>query len=373
MNLHRLCVSCGGTGGHFYPGLAVAREWKQQGGEVLLLLGGKHADSQIKTAEGFGIPAQKIPAAPLAHSPGELLKFIHTDFQGWRSCRRFCRQFQPDALLAMGSFASFPPILAAKTLHIPVFLHDGNARLGKTNLRMSSWAKAMALSFPTRDQAKCKCPTVLTGMPLRPELLQKKLTKAEAVAEINRRWNADFSPERPTVLIFGGSLGAARINDNCRIPLDFPADAIQLIHLTGPDKFAGLSDYYRPAKFPHLLLESSPDMQLFYQAADWVVCRAGGSTVSELACFGKYALLVPYPYAAQDHQTDNAHWLTDSQGAELIWDQALTPEYFVSRLQAFLANPEQFREKGEKLRSLAFPDAAKRVLNMIDSMIAKPQ
>ena len=102
MNLHRLCVSCGGTGGHFYPGLAVAREWKQQGGEVLLLLGGKHADSQIKTAEGFGIPAQKIPAAPLAHSPGGLLKFIHTDFQGWRSCRQICREFQPDALLAMG-------------------------------------------------------------------------------------------------------------------------------------------------------------------------------------------------------------------------------------------------------------------------------
>lgn len=371
MNLHRLCVSCGGTGGHFYPGLAVAREWKRQGGEVLLLLGGKHADSQIRTAEGFGIPAQKIPAAPLAFSPGGLLKFAHTAFRGVLSCRRICRQFQPDALLAMGSFASFPPILAAKTLRIPVFLHDGNARLGKTNLRMSVLAKAMALAFPTRDEARCKCPTVLTGMPLRPELLQQKLTKAEAIAEINRRWHTDFSPERPTVLIFGGSLGAARINDSCRIPLDFPADAVQLIHLTGPDKFAGLSDYYRTAKFPHLLLESSPEMQLFYPAADWVICRAGGSTVSELACFGKYAMLVPYPYAAQDHQTDNAHYLTDSQGAELIWDQALTPDFFVSRLQAFLADPEQFREKGKILQSLAFPDASARVLNMIDSMIAR--
>lgn len=370
MKLRKLCVSCGGTGGHFHPGVAVAREWQKQGGKVLLLLGGKHADNQLKTAAAFGLPVRKIAASPLSRHPLEFVRFCLTVRRGVRECRQIYREFRPDALLAMGSFASFPSVLAAKRLKIPLFLHDGNARPGRANLRLGSWAEAMALSFPTPEGIRCHCKTVLTGMPLRPELLQHgTLDKAAAVEAINRRWHAGFIPDRPTVLIFGGSLGAADINFNCRVPLNFSPDSLQLIHLTGLGKFAEVNDYYRAARFPHLILDASPEMRLFYSAADYVWCRAGGSTVSELACFGRCAVLIPYPFAAQDHQSDNARCLAASGGAEIIQNKNLSPEVFLAKLNDFLADPKSYREKGKRLKALAFPDAAARVLKMISDTL----
>lgn len=367
--LQKLCISCGGTGGHFYPGLAVASEWQKQGGQVLLLIGGKHAVKQHKTASDAGIDSVIVPAEPLSRNPVKLLKFALAAWRGFRtSCTAF-RKFRPDALLTMGSYAGLPPYLAALYCKIPLFLHDGNARLGKATLKMSRHAAALALSFPSPDTPLCKCQAVLTGMPLRPELLAGKTDKNTAIAEINRRWNAGLTPDRFTVLVFGGSLGAAAINNLCRIPADFPPGKIQLIHLSGPGKMDEISQYYRDAAFPHLILEASPDIQLFYSAADWIVCRAGGSTVSEIACFGKFTTLIPYPYATQDHQTLNAGYLAPTGGVEIVQERDLTKEYFPAKLKAMTSDPETFRQKGLRLAEKAFPNASGNVLNLIDSTL----
>lgn len=370
MNFKKLVVSCGGTGGHFYPGLSVAREFKERGGDVLLLLGGKHADSQMKTAESFGIRSMKICAEPFSIKPLSFLRFKMAAFRGTWQCLKAFHAFRPDAILSMGSFASFPPVMASLLSRTPLFLHDGNVRLGKANLRLSPLARALALSFPTPDSIRCGCPAVLTGMPLRPELLRETLSREEAIDRINLRWNCSFRKDVPTVLVFGGSLGAENINKSCRIPHGTPENALQLIHLTGNGKLEELSVFYEGASFHRLLLETAVEMNWFYSAADWIVCRAGGSTVSELACFGKYALLVPYPYAVQDHQTENARYLTPSGGAELIPDRELTEKLFVSRLQEFLKNPQEYREKGLRLKALAFPDASVRVLKMIENILS---
>lgn len=370
MGFRKLIVSCGGTGGHFYPGLSVAREFQKQGGEVLLLLGGKHADAQKKTAESFGIRAVKVSATPFSLKPVPLIRFKLAVFKGAFQCLRLFRAFRPDAILSMGSFASFPPVIAAFLSRTPLFLHDGNVRLGKANLRMTPLAKALALSFPTPDSARCGCPVVLTGMPLRQELLQDIPSREDAIDLINRRWNCSFRKDVPTVLVFGGSLGAENINKACRIPHGIAENELQLIHLTGIGKKEELSAFYEGASFRRLLLETASEMNWFYSAADWIVCRSGGSTVSELACFGKYAVLVPYPFAVQDHQTENARYLTPSGGAELIPDHDLTEERFNSKLQDFLKNPEQYREKGGRLRTLAFPEASANVLKMIDNLLA---
>ena len=369
MKLRNLCISCGGTGGHFYPGLAVAREWKRQNGNVLLLLGGKHAEKQSQIAASYGIDSVRIRAEGLSLHPVRLAGFFLALVRGFLQSRKAFKTFQADALLCMGSFASVPPLLAAKFCKVPYFLHDGNARLGKTTLKFGSSARALALSFPTPDGEKSKaCQRELTGMPLRRELLEKIPSGEEALARINAQWNCKFTPERKVLLIFGGSLGAASINENCRIAADFPQkEKIQLIHLTGSGKLHDLQEYYKDADFPVLLLESSPDMQLFYAAADWIVCRAGGSTVSEVACFGKYALLVPYPFATEDHQSYNARYLTEGGGAELIRDDTLSQELFTEKLCSFLSDTESYRLKGLCNRDRAFPDAAQRVLNLIQS------
>ena len=370
-SLHNLCISCGGTGGHFYPGLAVAQEWKKQGGQVLLLIGGKHAVKQHKTASDAGIDSIIVAAKPLSSNPVGMVRFALAAFKGIRTCLSAFRGFRPDALLVMGSYAGIPPYLAARFRHVPIFLHDGNARLGRANLRMSRKAAALALSFPSPDTGRCGCPSELTGMPLRADLLAGRMEKPRAIELIDRRWNVGFTTDRFTILVFGGSLGAAGINNACRIPKDFPVDKIQLIHLTGPGKMAETAEYYLNAAFPHLILEGSPDIQLFYSAADWIVCRAGGSTVSEAACFGKYTTLIPYPFATQDHQTLNAEYLEPTGGAEIIQERDLTQEKFLQRLNAMLADPESFRQKGAALLKRAFPDAAQRVLNLIDRRLTE--
>ena len=207
-------------------------------------------------------------------------------------------------------------------------------------------------------------------MPLRHELLAGKMEKAAAMEEINRRWNVDFKADAPTLLVFGGSLGASSINRTSRISKTLPGgETIQLIHLAGVGKLEELERYYEGSGGRKLLLESSPDMHLFYSAADMIICRAGGSTVTELAYFGKYAIVVPYPYAAENHQMDNAMWLASSGGARIVKDSDCTEENFNRIVLDWLREPDKYREMGAKLAEIAIPDASRRILNMIGNIV----
>ena len=208
-------------------------------------------------------------------------------------------------------------------------------------------------------------------MPLRHELLKGKMTKTAAIGEINRRWNAGFLPDAPTLLVFGGSLGAASVNRSGRVSAGLPdGAAVQVIHLTGPGKMEELRQYYAALPNRTLLLESSPEMHLFYSAADLIFCRAGGSTVSELAYFGKYAVVVPYPFAAENHQFDNARWLASSGGARILPDAECSLETFNDLLRDFLENPGKYREAEKQLASIAIPDASRRILDMMENIVS---
>ena len=372
MKLERLAISCGGTGGHFNPGLSIARRMKENGGEPVLVLGGKHAEKQAKTAAGYGIRTIQVSAVPPSKSPLKLLKFIKSTWTGVRSSKEFYAEFQPQALLCMGSYASLPPALAAKKVNLPLFLHDGNAKLGKANRFLSRWAKTIALSFPVKDpDAVCSCPGILTGMPLRPEIVRGVMSREKAIAEINARWNRSFSTEKPVVLIFGGSLGARTINTMTRIPSDLPgAETIQVIRLSGPGNLAEAEKCAEGSPADELVLEACQDMNILYSAADLVICRSGGSTVSELAVYGKYAVLIPYPFAAEDHQNDNARWLASTGGAEIIQNSECTQERFAHLFRAWFPNRVRFTERGKASLALAKPDAAQNVLDMIENILS---
>ena len=212
MKLERLAISCGGTGGHFNPGLSIARELKARGGTPVLVLGGAHVEKQAKTAAEFGIDVIRIDAAPLSVKPWKAVRFLFKTWKGVKQALAGFRRYRPQALLCMGSFASLPPALAARRIGLPLFLHDGNAKIGKANRFLSRWAKALALSFPVKDSSVISCPAVLTGMPLRQELVNGTISKDEAIAAVNTRWHTAFSADRPTLLVFGGSLGAEPLN-----------------------------------------------------------------------------------------------------------------------------------------------------------------
>ena len=363
----RLLISCGGTGGHFNPGLGIAKYLNQSGGKSMLLLGGKHAEAQMKTSADAGVDA----ASFLYHRPGknplQMLKFLKAVICGFRFSRKLIKEFQPDAILIMGSSISLPAALGAWSLHLPIFLHDGNARVGKANRTLSRIARKLALSFPAANSNTLHCPCELTGLPLRQALVDEGiLPKADAIVKLNQLFDADFSPEKPTLLIFGGSLGAQKINSSFVMPHDDPAmKNLQVIHLTGPGKLAEMTEQYKNFPGKYILREASHEMGVIYSAVDAVICRAGGSTVSELSFFGKYALLIPYPFAAELHQNDNANYLVSGGGAEILYDTDCSVEKMQEFVKRFLADPETFRMRGENSKKTAHPDAADAVIQMI--------
>lgn len=362
----RLLISCGGTGGHFNPGLGIAKHLNELGGSSLLLLGGKHAPGQKITAEKQNVDAVTFTFDRPGKNPAAMIRFLFSVIRGYRTAKRLFREFRPDAVLIMGSSVSLPPALAAHWNHIPVFLHEGNAKVGKANRFLSRWADTAALSFPAVNSGSLRSASVVTGFPLRTALTDCRLTREEAFERINRTWNASFDPAKPLILVFGGSLGARNINMNFDAdPADPRVKDLQVIHLAGPGRADELRTKYDAFPCASLLLESCSEMEVLYTAADAVVSRAGGSTVSEIAFFGKYALLIPYPYAAEDHQNDNARFLASAGGAEILSDRQATKEAFRSFVSRFLADVGEYRKKGRASLSLARPDAADAVLRMI--------
>ena len=369
--LNRLVVSCGGTGGHFNPGLSTACAFRDAGGKPLLILGGKHFEEQSRTAEKNGIEYRRVSCAPLAKNPAGILHFFSRQSRGIREARAIFREFKPDAVLSMGAFPSIPASVGAWRSGIPLFLHDGNARIGKSNRVFSRIATGIALSFPAVNESTLHCPATVTGLPLRKALLEDvPASKAEAIARINATRGTAFAPDRPVVLVFGGSLGAAAINENFTIPIDHPAaKTLQVIHLSGPGKYDSIHDKYSACGVNALTLESASDMQNLYMAADLVVCRAGGSTVSELAIFGRYAVLIPYPYAAEGHQDDNAQLLAKTGAARIVPNDDCSPGLFRGILADFLDDPDKFRQAGQAALALAQPNAATNVIAFIESSL----
>ncbi len=360
----RLAIACGGTGGHFYPGLSVARELQHQGGEALLILSGNHVNSQTATAEKFGLQVICVKSSKI-----KSLMFPVKLFTGIFQAIRELRQFRPDALLAMGSFASFTAAIAAKIVGIPVFLHDGNARIGKSNRILSYLANHLASAFPPVNIEKCHCSNSTIGMPLRPELLtewEKKLDKATAINILNEQFSCSLDVEKPTILIFGGSQGALALNEIFpRAMKRLARTDFQVIHLTGKNKLAEAVEIYQAAKFERLLIESSPEMALFYRAADVVICRSGGSTIAELLLFGKFAFLIPYPYAAELHQNDNAKYMAATGAAEIIYTADCTAQKAEATLKKWLTKVEEFQTRGLEAQKFAQPDAGRAMLDLI--------
>lgn len=369
MALKRLFITCGGTGGHFYPGLAVAHKFRQKGGEVILLLSGVNAKAQAEIARNQGIEAEILPFMP--HPARKPFKFISGLTGGFLKTIRLTKKHSPQALLGMGSFASLPAVAGIKFMRIPLFLHDGNARIGRANRWFSRCAKMTASAFPCVNADAVKAPLVITGMPARQKLADtRNMDKKTAISELNRLFGANLDENRKTILVFGGSQGAEVFNKFFpQAFMELEDRNFQILHLCGKGKMEIPQKIYSTAKFPYLLLESSEKMELFLAAADLSACRSGGSSLAELALFGLPAILIPYPAAAEGHQTDNAEVFAKQNAAVLVHNKDLDITKAKELILDFLNDPEKWQNMAKNMASLARPDASAELLSLIENAV----
>jgi len=362
----KLIITCGGTGGHFFPGLTVAKAYQEQGGEVELFINGNNAIKQTEIAAKQGIKSIVVPSAKIPRTIFQIAPFIWEFFKGMSIARKELKKFKPTTFLAMGSFTSVPSALTAVLMKIPLFLHDGNAKVGKANRFLSRWAKQIATAFPPINRGSLHCPTIHTGMPIRQELIDTNISKTESIISINKIYNSSLTPELPLILIFGGSQGAKTFNEHIPTSLKNLEKKFQIIHLTGIGKKVQANETYRNHKFNLLLLETSNDMALLYSAADLIICRSGGSSIAEIALFAKYALLIPYPYAAEMHQDDNSAYLASFKGASAIKDNQCKEEVLTPFLEDWLINIEDFNNLAKQSSKCAKPNATLDLINIIN-------
>jgi UDP-N-acetylglucosamine--N-acetylmuramyl-(pentapeptide) pyrophosphoryl-undecaprenol N-acetylglucosamine transferase len=360
----RLVITGGGTGGHLFPALSVRAALAARRPEAQVLF--------VGTAEG--VESSVLPR--LGHA-FRGLKVRQIKGKGWRGqaaallllptavrqAARLLRESGAQVVLGVGGYASFPTVLAARLIGIPAVIHEQNAYPGLANRWLGRMASAVAVSFEAAAAFFPAGRVSITGNPVRPEI--RTGDGAEA-----RRW-LHLLPQRFTVLIFGGSQGAHRINVGTMEALPRLAGQrghIQFLHGTGERDLAPVRQAFEEGGFQARVEAFFQDMAMAYAASDFVIARAGASTIFELAAVGKPALLVPYPYAANDHQRLNADVMVRAGAAWTVPDAYCDGQRIAASVQAALEKPELLARMGEQARSLARPDAALRIVELLEQV-----
>jgi UDP-N-acetylglucosamine--N-acetylmuramyl-(pentapeptide) pyrophosphoryl-undecaprenol N-acetylglucosamine transferase len=345
----QVLIMAGGTGGHVMPALAVAHELRAQGHGVRWL--GTAAGLEARTVPAAGIELFTLPVAGLRGKGA--LRYLSAPVGLLRALAQaiaLLRRLRPDVVLGLGGYAAGPGGVAAFLLRRPLLIHEQNARPGLTNRLLARLAQRVLAGFPGLRLAGR--PAEFTGNPVRAELLDlpppcQRLTQA------------------PRLLVLGGSQGAQAINAAVPQALELLKQSgvplPQVRHQAGRQHAAAVAGDYAARGVPATVDGFIDDMAAAYGAADLAVCRAGALTVAELCAVGLGALLIPFPQAADDHQTANARHLAGVGAAVLLPQAELTPLRLAELLGSLLADPARRLAMAEAARGLARPDAARRV------------
>jgi UDP-N-acetylglucosamine--N-acetylmuramyl-(pentapeptide) pyrophosphoryl-undecaprenol N-acetylglucosamine transferase len=351
----RMLLAAGGTGGHLFPGVAVAEVARREFGAEVLFVGTQHGmEKEIIPPLGFAlrfIPAEQLRGRNWRgrlHALGAACQAVGV---AWR----IVREFSPDVIFSIGGYASGPTVLVGWLRRIPCVLLEPNAIPGMTNKWLGRLATKICLGFPQITAYFPASKAVWTGNPVR--------WKTGAGQQPTTRVSA--SRERLTVLIFGGSAGARRLNYTLPQALALVgkgADALRIVHQTGKADHAEVS-----AAYPSLGLEAEvvpfiETMREYYLAADLVICRAGAITVAELTSLGKPAILIPYPYAVDDHQRANAEILVQAGAARMVLDADLTPEHMAEEISSLITDRNTLSTMSQAALTLGRPEATAAVL-----------
>lgn len=360
----KVVIACGGTGGHLFPGIAVAEALEGRGHEVLLLISKKSVDREASAKYG-GLRFETVEA--VAKPKTLSLKMLSFLWRLWKTtgrCRGLLKSFGADVVLGMGGFTSLPPVYAGHRLGLKTFVHDSNARPGRANVLTSRFCTRVFLGVEEAKPFFANCGTVVTGTPVRKEMAVLPSREEGAAA-------FGLDPARPVLLVMGGSQGARRLNELAAAGAGKLPVGVQVLHIAGTADFErvraaseGFGDYH--------VVGFCDRMALAYAAADLIVARSGASSLTEIAHAGLPSILVPFPYAADDHQTKNAEVFARAGAGELIQERDLDAEKLAARAGAILGDLQTRQRMAQAARALDVPDAAGRVCDAIEATLAQP-
>jgi UDP-N-acetylglucosamine--N-acetylmuramyl-(pentapeptide) pyrophosphoryl-undecaprenol N-acetylglucosamine transferase len=358
----KILIACGGTGGHLFPGIAVAEALRARGHDALLLISEKKIDSQA-SAKYTHLRFERVQAVakPATLSP-KMLPFLLKLWKAINHSKKVIREFKPDAVLGMGGFTSLPPVYAGHKLGLKTFIHDSNARPGRANVLTSRFCTQVFLGLEPAKSFFPKHETVLTGTPVRPEILH--LPGRE---EAYQRFGLD--PQKSTIVVTGGSQGAQGLNRLCAESAAFLPVGIQVLHIAGSFDFEAVSKIAEGRPDYHVL-GFCDQMPSAYAVADLVIARSGASSLTEISLASLPSILVPFPYAADDHQTRNAEVFSNAGAAILIQQKDLTAEKLAGMAAGILTDLQTHGRMAQAARALAIPDAADRLCAAIEATVS---
>ena len=358
----KILIACGGTGGHLFPGIAVAEALRARGHEVVLLISEKQVDAEASAKytqlRFITVPAVAKPATFSLAMPGYLWRL----WGSIRRCKQVLRDSGAQAVLGMGGFTSLAPVYAGHRLGLKTFIHDSNARPGRANVLTSRFCTRIFLGLDGAKDFLAGRATLTTGTPVRMEMRQLP-SREKAAASFG------LDAARPILVVTGGSQGAHRLNEiSAYAAASLPAET-QVLHI------AGASDYDRVVQIvrgraDYKVLGFCDRMPAVYACADVVVARAGASSLTEIALAGKPSILVPYPFAADDHQTRNAEVFAQAGASRLVQERNLSAEQLAALVTTLLRDPQRLSQMAQAASSLAMPDAAERVCAAIEATLS---
>jgi UDP-N-acetylglucosamine--N-acetylmuramyl-(pentapeptide) pyrophosphoryl-undecaprenol N-acetylglucosamine transferase len=358
-----IAIACGGTGGHLFPGLAVAEQLLKRGCSVTLLVSPKEVDQQaVKMAQGMEIAT--LPAVGLQN--GNYLSFASSFLKSLFATRKLFRARKPAGVLAMGGFTSAPPIFAARKFRAKTFLHESNTIPGRANRWLSRFVNECFIGFPQAGPRLRNGSVTVTGTPVRPQFqLRDPATCRVALG---------LGPDRATVLVMGGSQGASGINDLVTKTLPLLAAGgcqLQFLHLAGPGDADKVRRAYSAAGLRAVVHSFFAEMELALGAATVAVSRSGASSLAELAAVRVPSILIPFPAATDNHQFFNAKAFEDTSAARLIEQKAATPEILARLITELIENNAAREQMQMALAKWHTPHAAAQIAETMMNAIAR--
>ncbi|WP_397447622.1 undecaprenyldiphospho-muramoylpentapeptide beta-N-acetylglucosaminyltransferase [Polaribacter sp. R77954] len=362
MKPYNILISGGGTGGHIYPAIAIANEIKMRYPNANFLFVGAQDKMEMEKVPqaGYEIKGLWIAGIQRKFTIDNLLFPIKLIFSLWKS-RKIIRKFQPNIAIGTGGFASGPALIMANRKKIPTLIQEQNSFPGITNKLLSKSASKICVAYDNLERFFPSDKIIKTGNPVRQDLLTiyNKVDQGKAFFKLDAKMK--------TILVLGGSLGARKINQLIAAHIDFfKKQQVQVIWQCG--KFY-IDEYKKYNELDHIQVHQFINkMDLAYAAADFIISRAGASSVSELCIVGKPVIFIPSPNVAEDHQTKNAKSIADQHGAILLPEKEL--DTFSIVFETLLKDKGKQEHLSENIHELALPSATTNIVNEVEKLLA---